>query len=480
LRGSTTISTGLMAAVLALAGGLSFGVSAAGARAIPPNIDISQARGNEAENAIAVNPTNPQNLVTMSTLSDAAYGLFEAVSFDGGQSWTTRIIGDGDRLGKACCDEQLAFDRFGNLWMAYLRNHSKLVPIGLSTDGGKTFKRAAAVSLPVAQQSESLGSAQPPKGAKVGADHPAPDQPSIATGPHSVWVSFTSYPSKVVQASGARVSGLGVHGEFTTPESVPTTAGRGNYGDTAVGPGGEVMAIYQSKDGGESGAKIYTALDPDGLGPAGFTNPRFLAHTNVGGFDYIPAKPNRSIDAEASLAWDRSGGPYDGRVYATFVQERGDESNDTNVLFQHSDDGGATWTSPARLNDDHGTTSQFDEAIAVDQATGFLGVAWYDARNDLGAGGPGDTDGLPNDDVQIWATLSRSGGASFVPNFQVSEGTSSAPAANDYFDFGDYTHAAFQSHRFYTLWSDNSNSTGDNPDGTLHEFDLYTAKVAVP
>ena len=44
---------------------------------------------------------------------------------------------------------------------------------------------------------------------------------------------------------------------------------------------------------------------------------------------------------------------------------------------------------------------------------------------------------------------------------------------------GDYTHAAFQSHAFYPAWSDNSNSTGDNPDGTLHQLDLYTAKVVI-
>jgi hypothetical protein len=33
---------------------------------------------------------------------------------------------------------------------------------------------------------------------------------------------------------------------------------------------------------------------------------------------------------------------------------------------------------------------------------------------------------------------------------------------------------------FWPAWSDNSNSTGDNPDGTLHQFDLYTAKVSIP
>jgi hypothetical protein len=32
---------------------------------------------------------------------------------------------------------------------------------------------------------------------------------------------------------------------------------------------------------------------------------------------------------------------------------------------------------------------------------------------------------------------------------------------------------------FYPGWADNSNSTGDNPDGALSTFDVYTAKVTV-
>jgi hypothetical protein len=33
--------------------------------------------------------------------------------------------------------------------------------------------------------------------------------------------------------------------------------------------------------------------------------------------------------------------------------------------------------------------------------------------------------------------------------------------------------------RFYPAWSDNSNRTGSNPDGTLHQLDLYTARVSI-
>lgn len=40
--------------------------------------------------------------------------------------------------------------------------------------------------------------------------------------------------------------------------------------------------------------------------------------------------------------------------------------------------------------------------------------------------------------------------------------------------------AAFQSHLFYPAWSDNSDSTGTNPDGKLHQLDLYSASVCLP
>jgi hypothetical protein len=451
----------------------------AGPQQIPTNRNTSAQRGNEAEDAIAINPTDPQNIVTMATLPDVVSGLFEGVSFDGGLTWTRKVIGAGDALGEICCDQQLAWDSFGNLWMVYLLNTNNNVPIALSTDGGLTFEKVTEIvpikpkGVKAPANSGSKGNGFPGKGA-AGAD-----QPSISVGAGSVWVSYTVYPSTVVQASGAEVTGLGQHGDFSTPENVPTAFGKGNYGDTAVGPDGKVMVTYQDQTNGQGGARIYTAVDPDGLGPEGFTDPQLLARTRVGGFDYVAVQPHRSVDAEASLGWDRSGGPHAGRVYEIWTQEVKNESDNMDIMFQYSDDDGATWTPAIRLNDDSGTNSQVNPAIAVDQATGFIGVSWYDARNDLGTGGAGDTNGIPNDDVQIWATYSTDGGATFVPNLQVSAGTSNSTAAESFFDFGDYTHAAFQSGSFYPAWSDNSNSTGDNPDGTLHQLDLYTAKIPV-
>jgi hypothetical protein len=471
------VSTPVFAAVALLASMTA--QAGAAVPAIPPNFDASVMHGNEAEDAIAVNPADPSNIVTMSTLPDVVSGLFEGVSFDGGKTWTRRVIGTGAALGEICCDEQLAWDRLGNLWMTYLVNTNGNVLVAVSTDGGLTFGKAAEIVPTTPTGSRAPSGATPKRPRPSNNPNILGDQPSISAGPGSVWVSYTSFPSTVVQAFGASVTGLGRFGAFSAPQSVPTSAGRGDFGDTAVGPNGQVMVTYQDQTNGQGGSHLYTAVDANGLAPGGFSDPRLLARSRVGGFDFIPAQPDRSVDAEVNLAWDRSGGPHNGRVYAVWTQESPNESNNLDIMLQYSDDNGATWTAPLRLNDDRTANSQFMSAIAVDQATGDVAVSWYDCRNDLGTGGPGDTDGIPNDDAQIWATHSTDSGVTFAPNFRVSAGTFNAPDAQSFFDYGDYTHAAFQSHLFYPAWSDNSNSTSQNPDATLHQLDLFTAKVVI-
>jgi hypothetical protein len=107
-------------------------------------------------------------------------------------------------------------------------------------------------------------------------------------------------------------------------------------------------------------------------------------------------------------------------------------------------------------------------------------VVWYDSRADLGTGGPGDTDGIPNDDAQFWGAFSTDGGQSFTPNIQISAGTSNSHDSGNGIDYGDYSGLSFYGGIAHPAWSDNSNSTRDNPDGALHKLDIYTAAVRVP
>src|SRR5260370_27466193 len=113
--------------------------------AVPANVDVSQRHLNESEEAIAVNPANPSNIVMVTNVGHAEAGLtagmFEGVSFDGGKTWATKLIGLGgsDPLGDACCGASPSFDRHANLFMTYLYQVAGQVPVALSTDGGLTF-----------------------------------------------------------------------------------------------------------------------------------------------------------------------------------------------------------------------------------------------------------------------------------------------------------------------------------------------------
>jgi hypothetical protein len=439
------------------------------AKTVPPNINMSHRHGNEAETAMAVSHTNPLLLTTVSNL-DSGNGTFHAWSTDGGRTWNNDIIADGDALGFSCCDGQLAADDFGNIFFVYLSS-SIAVKMAISTDGGATFQPLQFLDLPFGVPVGPQRSL-----ARVG-QTVSGDQPSIAAGAGSVWISWTASDGSV-QASGAPVSGLGQVGSFSPAQRVSGSNAFGDYGDTAIGPNGEVFIVYQTPTGGQGPATVYGALDPDGLGPQGFGPGQLIVTSNVGGFDYIPAQSGRSIDIEAGLAWDRTGGAHNGRLYFIYTSEEPQESNNTDIQFRYSDDKGATWSNDVRVNDDTGTTSQFNPRISLDSTSGNVAIAWYDCRNDRGDHGPGDTNGQPNDDAMIYATVSRDGGATFVKNRRLSVGASNDNDAGSGVDYGDYSGFYFYNGKLYFSAADNSNSTGDNPDGTLHEFDLYVAPTA--
>jgi hypothetical protein len=458
------------------------------------NVNTSQLPFNQQEETIAINPTNPSNLFiaansrNLHQLEPATAAQFAAYSTNGGATWkytdpSDGTVGDGDdALPLSEFDTSAAFDNFGNLFWAYQHPNgdgTSQVAVVLSTDGGRTFSL-----LDLLHSGKST------------------DHPFLVTGPgpggsgSSVWVCYIDTSPNQLVVQGASVTGLGAVGAFGSPETVPGS-GTADYGAIAVGPSGQVLVSYQNPFGKPSSlgnqdgrSQIFTTVDPDGMGPAGFNPHQELTTLNIGADTFLPAQPHQGVDAEVGLAYDRSAGSHRGRAYMVYTDEVAKGSEDTNIFVRFSDDDGATWSNAVRTNDDTGTNSQFLPRIALDQTTGYLAVSWYDCRNDLGTGGAGDTDGLPDDETQFWATVSIDGGLSFVPDVQISAGTSSANAAwtGSNQDYGDYTGLDFYGGKFYTAWADNSNSTGDNPPatvnappvvGTYRFFDVYTAGVTV-
>src|SRR5215467_537912 len=163
---------------------------------VGPNFNITQLAGNQAESTISINPNNTQNIFASDTISNL--GRF---SLDGGLTWKTSNM---SALPSTIGDVQTAWDQYGNLFLTRF-GPSQSVIVARSTDGGATFGDVRNI------------------GGVTGAD-----QPSIAVGANSVWVSFTNSSNQVV-AAGASVTGLGLVGAFSALETAP--GGGGDFGD---------------------------------------------------------------------------------------------------------------------------------------------------------------------------------------------------------------------------------------------------------
>jgi hypothetical protein len=442
-----------------------------------PNVNITRFPGNQNEAAIAMDPTNTLHLFETSNDESSAStsgGLLTAFSTDGGATWTRSFLGvPPGPFPAACCDSQAVFDDNGNLFVSYLGLAGGDV-LALSTDGGQTFSVLHIFTT-------------------------AADQPKIAVGAGSVWVNYLD-SSLAIAVSGAKVGGLGSVGAFSAPVLLAGSGNGSNFGEMAIGPSGQVMVVEtQPLTAGTTVGLPATILDlgPDVLlewvnltGVGGtWSSSRVLTTTNVGqDFTNIGAQTNNlGIDAEPKLAWDRSSGPFSNRVYVVYNDAPSIHSITTDLFEQFSDDNGATWSPRVKINDNTGLDSAFLPSLAIDQNSGTLAVQFYDTRN--------DTTGL-NEEAQLWASASFNGGVSWDKNVKISTGTSFAlnstgavsPGGEGPFvpetlrplGFGDYEHStAFFGGVWYPVWADNSNSTGDNPDGTLRSMDIFTAKVTL-
>jgi hypothetical protein len=404
------------------------------------NINITRSAANNSEECISINPLNPNQLFASETWS-----LATKYSTNADATWQNSNI---STLGANIGDVSSAWDTYGNLFLTFL-DPSLHVVTGVSTNGGATFRLV---------YSTSAGNN---------------DQPTVVVGPSnvpgqsSVWIFYADSSSRPT-VQGAQVTGLGAIGSFSSPQNV---APPGSFGDITIGPNGQVMIAYQNNGSGIGPDSVKINVDPDGLGPAPFGPTIVATTTQVGGFAPLPAQPNRTVDCEAGLAWDRSGGPHNGRAYLMYTDRPSTSSADTDIYVRYSDNQGTNWSARVRVNDDPvgNGKSQFLPKMAIDQTSGNIAVCFYDCRNS-----PGNTQ------AEFWATASTDGGLTFAPNVKVSAGMSDATvAAAQGFDFGDYTGIAFHAGSFYPCWADNSNSTGDNPAGVHNALDMYTARVSL-
>jgi hypothetical protein len=457
-------------------------VSAPPAHAAVVVVNVSQRLTSQSEAAVAASPLDPDDVAIASNIQHG-YGIFVAISHDAGDTWSRDVIGNDDEFGRACCDPTITWDEQGNLFLGWL-GYGKLryptfVTIAQSNDAGDTWSLFDRIKPPApdipTRAAASVTARASDGGSREDEEERGPgfiDQPTLTSGPHSLWAIWNN--DGQMQATGARVRGLGDVRAIKRVRDIPN-AYNCTFGDIAVGPGGAVAEVCQKdRDRHDPVDSVFRfTVDPDGLRPRRFVASRVVATTNVSLFEPIRPQHVRTVDAEVALAWLRAG-PHRGRLVMMFNDEFPDQSDDTNVYVKISRDDGETWSSRVAVT--AAARSQFLPRLAVDTATGDLVAGWHDASLDDGSG-IYDTDGRSNSDAMYTLAFSGDAGRTWTAPQMVSDQASNAAASGNGIEFGDYTGLAFAFGIARPAWADNSNSTGDNPDGVLNDFDIYAAAV---
>jgi hypothetical protein len=425
----------------------------------PSDVNVSNLTSNESEVSIDINPTDPDNQVIVGHAPGFAT-MNTFFTLDGGRSWTLVALGNADDglTSTFRFDPSVAFDENGNVYAAYgVRTgppNRTTVVVAKSTDGGQTYTQFTQVAT-----TANIGTL------------PGNDKWHLATGPdpvtptqQNVYIAWTQNVTEGATVDQRIVVSASTDdgATFSTPVIVADDAvagiDRALFADPAVGPNGELYIAWHDFGAG----RVLVDVSLDGGMTFGLDN--LVTNVGITGLsNVIPAQPDRGVPVGPTIDTDRSGGPFNGRLYAVYTDVGPNGLPDVDIFVRFSDDLGITWSARTRVNDDVGINSQFLPWLDVDQKTGLVGVVWYDARNDPN-----------NQKVQVVMAVSTDGAASFEPNTLVSDDQSDQSANNlnrTINNFLEYIGIAIFDGVAFPVWSDNSINPAD--------LDFFTDQVPI-
>jgi hypothetical protein len=185
---------------------------------------------------------------------------------------------------------------------------------------------------------------------------------------------------------------------------------------------------------------------------------------NMGGFIGSGGINPAGLDGMVFLAVDRSGTATNNNIYMLASVVPSGRST-TDVMFVRSTDGGVTFSTPRKINDDPVNPSKWHWFGTLSVApNGRIDSVWYDTRN-----APNNTDS------QLFYSWSTDGGVTWAPNVAVSNTFNPFEGYPNQSKIGDYI----------TIVSDNTGanvaySATFNFDASRgqHEEDVYYVRVA--
>ncbi len=196
----------------------------------------------------------------------------------------------------------------------------------------------------------------------------------------------------------------------------------------AVGPNGEIYVSWA----GPLGLVFDKSLDE---GETWLENDIFVSDIAAPGWSYNIPGISRCNGLPITCC-NLSHGEYNGDIYINWSDQR-NGSDDTDIWFIKSTDGGETWSEIRRVNDDEPGKQQFFTWMTVDQITGYIWFVFYDRRN------------YDDTNTDVYMAVSTDGGDTFY-NFKVSE-TPFLPYSGTF--FGDYTNISAHNNTIRPIWT---------------------------
>lgn len=423
------------------------------------NVNVSHEPGPQSETSIAINPSNPSQLV------GGANEIFRLpmrgyFSSDDGVTWggvdlplPPPVTNNGFDFGS---DPGVAWDLHGNVYYSYIivffskggAINGTEMAVSRSSDGGQTWTAT--------YFNFESGEAQFNDKPMITVDN-NPGSPHEGT----IYVAWDNATGSSSSSNNVLVSHSTDHG---VTFSAPTVASDTTSGpkaviaaDPFVGPDGTLFVAWHDV---QNSAIVVSGSSDGGnsFGPQHTVSPTQIA------FDFpAPAESSRGALLYPACDADRSTGPNRGTLYCSWMDQT--TSNATDVFVARSTDGGASWSTPQRVNDDAAgvANDQFNQWLAVDPTNGSVNVSWSDTRN--------DPSHLSTDE---YFSRSTDGGQTFIANVRVSTASTNETCcgANLGDQYGDYEGIAAFGGVVHPIWTDRRDG------GTVDGFEeSYTAAI---
>ncbi len=416
----------------------------------PANINLSNTLVYAGEPYLAINPLNEQNIVVAWMAADLSTGFITSiktkVSFDGGSTWGYQVIHPHIAPTCSSADVSLQFRRNGTFYISYIDSRkspdSGGVYVSHSADGGITWS-------PLTEAFNSLTddpSREPLDRPWLAADNsqtvndgsfylttkpapwiPPPNRPYLKSSADSgvMWG-----PYRYVDSTNYLVGNI-----IAAPMAFP-----------AATADGALCAAYPSYLFSQSPySKILFAK----------------SYTRGSHFSYNDLLVNfpAVADTNYKLGYILAANPANAAQLAfAFV---GNLNGDPDVFVTATNDGGTTWSTPVRVNDDPVGNGVGQDLVWISYAkSGDMLVAWRDRRNSPGTGFFQACD--------TYCAVSHNNGSSFLPNIRLSSVT--APFDSVLIQNGnDFMSCALANDTIYAAWSDVRNT----------RLNIYFAKTPV-